>query len=156
MKQSLEESSFAFDTPERHSDYLELLSCETEVCIASKMKLWDVLRMWGWYLGICSICTKFEADLCVFPAKFAKTRKLNQTFAYNDNFHHWAANIIKRPYLVSWCLSLSFSSLPRTRPSALSHISSHIDFLRNFKYISHKAPRHTIGSRIKGYALLLG
>jgi len=28
--------------------------------------------------------TKFEADLCVFPAKFAKTRKLNQTFAYND------------------------------------------------------------------------
>ena len=29
--------------------------------------------------------TKFEADLCVFPAKFAKTRKLNQTFAYNDN-----------------------------------------------------------------------
>ncbi len=40
--------------------------------------------MWGWYLGICSICTKFEADLCVFPAKFAKTRKLNQTFAYND------------------------------------------------------------------------
>jgi len=47
MKQSLEESSFAFDTPERHSDYLELLSCETEVCIASKIKLWDVLRMWG-------------------------------------------------------------------------------------------------------------
>ena len=30
--------------------------------------------------------TKFEADLCVFPAKFAKTRKLNQTFAYNDTF----------------------------------------------------------------------
>ncbi len=29
--------------------------------------------------------TKFEADLCVFLAKFAKTRKLNQTFAYNDN-----------------------------------------------------------------------
>jgi len=48
------------------------------------MKLGDVLRVWGWYLGICSICTKFEADLWVFPAKFAKTRKLNQTFAYND------------------------------------------------------------------------
>jgi len=48
------------------------------------MKLEGVLRMWGWYLGICSICTKFGADLCVFPAKFAKTRKLNQTFAYND------------------------------------------------------------------------
>ncbi len=49
------------------------------------MKLGDVLGVWGWYLGICSICTKFGADLCVFPAKFAKTRKLNQTFAYNDN-----------------------------------------------------------------------
>ncbi len=48
------------------------------------MKLGDVLGMWGWYLGICSICTKFGADLCVFPAKFAKTRKLNQTFGYND------------------------------------------------------------------------
>jgi hypothetical protein len=48
------------------------------------MKPGDVLGVWGWYLGICSICTKFGADLCVFPAKFAKTRKLNQTFAYND------------------------------------------------------------------------
>jgi len=38
-----------------------------------------------WGCGdICSICTKFEADLWVFPAKFAKTRKLNQTFGYND------------------------------------------------------------------------
>ncbi len=34
------------DTPERHSDYLELPSCKTEICIASKMKLWDVLGMW--------------------------------------------------------------------------------------------------------------
>ncbi len=56
-----------------------------DTTIASKMKLGDVLRMWGWYLGICSICTKFGADLCVFPAKFAKTRKLNQTFGYNDS-----------------------------------------------------------------------
>ncbi len=40
--------------------------------------------MWEWYLGIFSICTKFEADLCVFLVKFTKTRKLNQTFAYND------------------------------------------------------------------------
>ncbi len=39
MKQSLEESSFAFNTSERHSDYLELLSCKTEIYIASKMKL---------------------------------------------------------------------------------------------------------------------
>ena len=56
------------------------------------MKLWGVLGMWGWYLGICSICTKFEADLCVFPAKFAKTRKLNQTFAYNDIILGWKAH----------------------------------------------------------------
>ncbi len=47
MKQSLEESSFASDTPERHSDYLGLPPCEAEVCIASKMKLWGVLGMWG-------------------------------------------------------------------------------------------------------------
>ena len=58
-------------------DRTGLPPCEAEICIASKMKLWDVLGMWGWYLGICSICTKFEADLWVFPAKFAKTRKLN-------------------------------------------------------------------------------
>jgi len=45
VKQSLEESSFAFDTPERHSDYLVLPPCETEVCIASKMKLEGVLRV---------------------------------------------------------------------------------------------------------------
>ncbi len=48
------------------------------------MKPGDDLGVWGWYLNICSICTKFGADLCVFAAKFAKTRKLNQTFAYND------------------------------------------------------------------------
>ena len=46
MKQSLEGSSFAFDTPEGHSDYLGLPPCEAEVCIASKMKLWGVLRVW--------------------------------------------------------------------------------------------------------------
>jgi len=45
MKQSLEGSPFASDTPEGHSDYLELPSCKAEVCIASKMKLWDVLRV---------------------------------------------------------------------------------------------------------------
>ncbi len=39
MKQSLEESSFVFDTSEKHSDYLELSSCKIEICIASKMKL---------------------------------------------------------------------------------------------------------------------
>ncbi len=77
MKQSLEESSFAFNTSEKHSDYLELLSCKTEICIASKMKLESVLRVWEWYLDICSICIKFETDLWVFSVKFAKTRKLN-------------------------------------------------------------------------------
>jgi len=45
VKQSLEGSSFASDTPEEHSDYLGLPSCEAEVCIASKMKLWGVLRV---------------------------------------------------------------------------------------------------------------
>ncbi len=45
MKQSLEESSFAFDTSEKHSDYLELRPCKAEVCIASKMKLGSVLGM---------------------------------------------------------------------------------------------------------------
>jgi len=36
------------------------------------MKPGDDLGVWGWYLNICSICTKFGADLCVFAAKFAK------------------------------------------------------------------------------------
>ncbi len=58
-------------------DRIELSSYETEVCIASKMKLENVLRMWEWYLDICFICIKFEADLWVFPVKFAKIRKLN-------------------------------------------------------------------------------
>ncbi len=39
MKQSLEESSFAFDTSEKNFDYLELFSCKVKICIASKMKL---------------------------------------------------------------------------------------------------------------------
>jgi len=47
MKQSLEGSFFVFDTSERHSDYLGLLPCKTEICIASKMKLEGVLGMWG-------------------------------------------------------------------------------------------------------------
>ncbi len=47
MKQDLGGSSFASGTPGGHSDYLELPPCKAEVCIASKMKLWGVLGMWG-------------------------------------------------------------------------------------------------------------
>jgi len=47
VKQGLGGSPFASGTPGGHSDYLGLPPCEAEVCIASKMKLWGVLRVWG-------------------------------------------------------------------------------------------------------------
>jgi len=47
VKQGLGGSPFASGTPGGHSDYLGLPPCEAEVCIASKMKLWGVLGVWG-------------------------------------------------------------------------------------------------------------
>jgi len=45
--------------------------------------------------------------LCVFPAKFAKTRKLNQTFAYNDKqdikmFNAIPRNLLAKRVCLAW------------------------------------------------------